>query len=216
MSKKLDELVKIVEKLRSPSGCPWDKKQTHKSLKPHVVEETYEVIDAIDKKNYTQLCEELGDLLLQVVLHSQLAAEKKKFKMDDVIHSISQKLIRRHPHVFQNKKVKNLGELFNRWEKIKSTEHKTDQSILSGIPQSMPALARAEKVQEKAARVGFDWDKTFKKSKNNRKISDEIGDMLFILTNIARELSINAEGALQTSTSKFINKFKAVEKHLKI
>jgi len=246
---KFDELVMVVRRLRGPKGCPWDKVQTHETLKPYMVEEVYEALEAIDLKDDRKLAEELGDLLLHIVMHAEMAREKKKFKIDDVISSIIAKMIRRHPHVFSSKKVKSVDEVWQRWEEIKRKEvakaGEKHKSILESIPQSLPALYRADKVQRRAARVGFDWDniagawekvyeeeeeikmllrkskiqisksKTNPKSKipNNKqkqKIKVEIGDLLFAVVNVARKLDIDAEEALQSSTAKFMRRFKQV------
>ncbi|MDP6037576.1 MAG: nucleoside triphosphate pyrophosphohydrolase, partial [Candidatus Latescibacteria bacterium] len=154
-----DRLISIMARLRSPSGCPWDKEQTHQSLKPYLVEETYEVLDAIDQNNDDEIVEELGDLLLQVVFHSQIANEEKRFTIDDVAATISDKLIRRHPHVFGNVQADTPDEVVKNWEIIKAGEKPGPKaSLLDGIPRHLPALFRAQRLQEKAARVGFDWD----------------------------------------------------------
>lgn len=162
LKSKFNELVKIVRRLRAPKGCPWDRVQTHKTLKPYMVEEVYEALEAIDSKDYKKLAEELGDILLHVVMHAEMAREEKKFKIDDVITSISAKMVRRHPHVFSKKKVKTVEEVWRRWEEIKGEEAKgkgeKHKGILESVPQSLPALYRADKVQRRAARVGFDWN----------------------------------------------------------
>ena len=231
------ELVNIVRKLRSPKGCPWDREQSPKTLKPYMVEEVYEAIEAIDQNDHKKLCEELGDMLLHIVMQAQFAAEEGKFKIEDVIRSINEKMVRRHPHVFGRKRVKTAEEVLERWEKIKQKEvakaGEQHKGILASIPQSLPALYRADKVQRRAARVGFDWDsvagawkKVYEeireikseiqnpKSKQG-KIKEEIGDLLFAGVNVARKLGIDAEEALQNSTSKFTRRFKEIEKHLK-
>ena len=246
---KFDGLVSIVRKLRGPKGCPWDKVQTHETLKPYMVEEVYEAIEAIDSKDYRKLAEELGDILLHIVMHAEMAKEKNKFKIDDIISSISAKMIRRHPHVFSKRKVKSIDEVWQKWEEIKKREvvkkGEKHKGILESIPQSLPALYRADKVQRRAARVGFDWDtvahawekvyeeeeeihhlidkfqitnsKSQTKSKlqitniNKRRLREEIGDLLFAVVNVTRKLNIDAEEALQQSTSKFMRRFKQIE-----
>ena len=227
-----NELVAIVKRLRGEKGCPWDREQTHQTLKPYMVEEVYEAIEAIDQQDYKKLCEELGDILLHVVMHAQFASEEGKFDVRDVIRSIKEKMIRRHPHVFGKKRVKTAEEVLERWEKIKQKEvakaGEKHKGILESIPQSLPALYRADKVQRRAARVGFDWDtvagawtkvyeeiREIKSLKSKPKIKEEIGDLLFAVANVARKLGIDAEEALQNSTSKFMRRFGEIEKRLK-
>jgi len=240
--KNFKELVKIVAKLRAPGGCPWDREQSHETLKPFMVEETYEAIEAIDQRDFKKLCEELGDQLLHVLMHAEMAEEKKKFDINDVIDSIKKKMIRRHPHVFPpsrgyggrggKKKVKTSEEVLERWEQIKQEEKRGEgekhRGILESIPQSLPALYRADKIQRRAARVGFDWntvagawDKVHEeigeikallgKKKDLKKIKEEIGDLLFAVVNVARKLDIDAEEALQNSSSKFMRRFGEIE-----
>lgn len=224
-----EELIRVIKKLRSPHGCPWDRVQTHHSLKPYLIEETYEVLDAIDGGKPEVLMDELGDLLLQVVLHAQIASEKKKFDIYDVVKNITAKMVRRHPHVFAKTKVKDVKDVWRNWEKIKKTE-KIQKSILDSIPAALPALYRATKVQKKAARVGFDWPDTrgvlkkikeeihefeeIKAKKNSKKALDEFGDILFSLVNLARKLDLDAEDALRLSTKKFEKRFKYVEEQV--
>lgn len=220
------KLVKIMEKLRAQGGCPWDRKQTHESIKPYLIEETYEVISAIDSGNDEELKEELGDLLLQIVFHAQMAGEENRFDIDDVAETIVEKLIRRHPHVFGNVKVSGSDEVLRNWEKIKKSEGK--KSIFDGVPEGVPSLLKARRVQEKAKRVGFDWDnidgtlekveEEFKELKEaiqtdkKEKISEEFGDLLFSLVNVSRFLSIDAEDSLRQTIEKFMKRFKNVEK----
>lgn len=160
--KKFEELVRVVKKLRAPNGCPWDRVQTHATLKPYMVEEVYEALEAIDLKDYRQLAEELGDMLLHVVMQAEIGREKKEFTIEDVISSISAKMVRRHPHVFGGKKVKSVEEVWQKWEQIKAGEvkGKSDKvkGVLESVPNALPALYRADKVQRRAARVGFDWN----------------------------------------------------------
>jgi len=220
------KLVKIMEKLRAQGGCPWDRKQTHESIKPYLIEETYEVISAIDSGSDEELKEELGDLLLQIVFHAQMAGEENRFDIDDVAETIVEKLIRRHPHVFGNVKVSGSDEVLRNWEKIKKSEGK--KSIFDGVPEGLPSLLKARRVQEKAKRVGFDWDnidgtlekveEEFKELKEaiqtdkKEKISEEFGDLLFSLVNVSRFLSIDAEDSLRQTVEKFMKRFKNVEK----
>jgi tetrapyrrole methylase family protein / MazG family protein len=239
--KKFEELVKVVRKLRAPNGCPWDRVQSHATLKPYMVEEVYEALEAIDQKDYTKLAEELGDMLLHVVMQAEIGREKKEFTIDDVIASISAKMIRRHPHVFGTKKAKSVEEVWKRWEEIKAKEVKNSsdkvKGILESVPNALPALYRADKVQRRAARVGFDWNNvagawrkvdeernelkeilnTSKRSgsKRNEKIKEELGDLLFAVVNVARKIDIDPEEALQNVTSKFMRRFKEIEKSAK-
>ncbi len=227
--KSFYKLVDVMKKLRGKNGCPWDKKQNHKSLKPYLIEEVYEVIDAIDREDYNDLKEELGDLLLQIVFHSQIAKENGIFTIDDVAEGIVEKLIRRHPHVFGDVKVKDSDEVLKNWEKIKKEEGK--ESVLDGVPKGLPALLKARRVQEKAKRVGFDWknidgalekvEEEFKelkeaiKSNKKDEISEEFGDLLFSLVNVSRFLGIDAEDSLQQTINKFMERFKAIENKIK-
>ena len=211
-------------KLRSPRGCPWDREQTHDSIKGHLVEETFEVIDALEKKDFDELREELGDLLLQVVFHSQLAAEAGRFTIDDVVDGIVVKLRRRHPHVFGDAEAETPQEVLVHWERIKAGE-KNRRSALAGVPEVLPALAYSQKLQEKAARVGFDWavaedilDKLSEEiaefiaaDRATPAFEEEFGDILFTLVNLARHLKIDSELALRRVGKKFKNRFEAME-----
>jgi len=242
---KFDELIRVVRRLRAPNGCPWDRVQTHATLKPYMVEEVYEALEAIDSKDYKKLAEELGDMLLHIVMQAEMGREEKKFNIDDVISSISAKMIRRHPHVFSNKKVRSVEEVWQKWEQIKGEEVKGEakkhKSILESVPHALPALYRADKVQRRAARVGFDWNniagawdkvdeeekeilklmgrskyqttKPKVKQKTVKRIKEEIGDLLFAIVNVTRKLDIDAEEALQLATSKFMKRFKEIELH---
>lgn len=220
---KFKELFEIVKKLRLE--CPWDKEQTNDSIKSATIEEAYEVVESIDEKNYDELKRELGDLLLHIIFHSVIANEENHFKLEDVIDSISEKLIRRHPHVFGNVEVKNADEVKRNWENIKLTEGR--DSILEGVPKILPALQRAHRLQEKAAKVGFDWEKkedVWKKvieeieemhdserRGNKQELEDEIGDVFFALVNYSRFLGIHPENALRKTNEKFINRFNYIE-----
>lgn len=225
----MQDLIDIMAALRGENGCPWDKAQTHESLKPFLLEEAYEVIDAIDRGDANDLTEELGDLLLQIVFHSRLAEERGEFDMGDVIDGICEKMIRRHPHIFGDVKVENAGEVLKNWEDIKREEKdiKTQAQSMASLPATFPALMLAYKVQEKAARVGFDWadvkgamDKVFEemeeikevyKDNNCDKIREEMGDLLFAAVNVARFLKVDPELALRDATKKFIRRFNYVE-----
>jgi tetrapyrrole methylase family protein/MazG family protein len=220
-------LKEIASILRGEEGCAWDRAQTSQTLKPYLIEEAYEVYDAIEKDDYRHLKEELGDLLYQIYAHAQIAEENNLFTIDDVAHAIIDKLIRRHPHVFGDEIVSNKEEVIEKWEKIKKREKSHRASILDGVPLHLPALLKAYRVQQKASRVGFDWDRIkdvlgkldeeideFKdsiKQKDRQKIEEEIGDILFTITNISRFLEINPEEALSRTVDKFIRRFKFIE-----
>jgi len=227
--KKFDDLLRIVAQLRNPNGgCPWDLKQTHKSLIANFIEEVYETIEAIENENYENLKEELGDILLHIVMQAQIAKEENRFDIEDVIENISTKLVERHPHVFGNLIVKDEKEVMDNWENIKLKE-KERTSVLEGVPHSMPALIVASRIQEKAASIGFDWDDVsyaidklyeeileFKEAldkKDMLEMEKEIGDMFFSVVNIARKLNIDSESALRLTIKKFENRFKKVEKY---
>jgi XTP/dITP diphosphohydrolase len=216
--------VETVKRLRNE--CPWDKEQTHTSLRRCLLEESYEVLEAIDNNNLDELKKELGDLLLQVVFHTTIAEEEKEFTLNDVIKSENQKLISRHPHVFGNLKVSGSDEVKTNWEKLKTKEGR--ESILDGVPKELPALFRAFRIQEKASKVGFDWKnekpvyqkilEEIEELKENiesgidkEKISDEFGDVLFSIVNYSRFLKINPEDALRKTIEKFVRRFKKVE-----
>jgi tetrapyrrole methylase family protein / MazG family protein len=224
MSSSVDRLHKIVAQLRSPEGCPWDREQTHQSLKPHLIEECYELIDAIDAGDDKEMKEELGDLLLQVVLHSQMASEENRFTMDDVATVIADKLINRHPHVFGETRLPDSAAVLKQWEVIKRNEKQERRSALDGVPKALPALARAQKVQTKAARVGFDWNQAdgalAKVREELREIEssaedhlpEELGDLLFAVVNFARKKELDAEQLLNNATAKFAARFQVIER----
>ena len=227
MKRAIEKLLKTVARLRSPKGCPWDKEQTHKTLKRYLIEESYETIDAIDKSDKHALMEELGDVLLQVVLHAQIAKENKDFTFDDVCNSINKKMISRHPHVFSNTKVKNTEEVLKNWEILKNNEKPYRKELLDGVPSSLPALLKALKVSKKVARLGFEWEKDsqlwdkfydeikeFKqavKSKKKTKQSEEFGDLLFTVVNLARWYKLDPEENLNNGIKKFIKRFNKVK-----
>lgn len=226
-----DRLVDILEMLRSETGCPWDREQTHTTLKKYLVEETYEVIEAIDEGNMYKICEELGDLLLQIVFHAQLARESGYFDFNDIVKEISRKLIRRHPHVFAEVRVSDSAQVSVNWEKIKAGEKaargESQASVLDGIPQGLAALAKAEKTQKKAAKVGFDWpdyrgalEKVDEELAEFRQalhlddremLTDELGDLFFAMVNLARLLDVNPEDALNGTIRKFCARFRHME-----
>ena len=225
---KLENLIKILKKLRSSDGCDWDKEQTHESLIPYLLEETYEVIEAIQTKDYKLLKEELGDLLLHIIFQAELASEKEKFNIYDSIQNINEKLIKRHPYVFNNKNDESYTK--GNWESAKQKE-KNRESLLDGVPKALPALTKARRIQEKAASVNFDWVNIqqvyskideeiseLKEAINNKqqdKIEDELGDVLFTVVNLSRHIQINPEVALDKSIKKFINRFSRLEKYMK-
>jgi tetrapyrrole methylase family protein/MazG family protein len=228
---EFERLVEIMRKLRAPEGCPWDREQTHKSLIPYMLEETYEVIDSIEDSDMKKLREELGDLLLQIVFHSQMASEEGDFNIEDVAKSISDKLINRHPHIFKQKADLTPDEVTHNWEQIKLREKEDkSESALSGIPRTAPALLRAFRLQQKAARFGFDWEKwqdVLEKAEeeirelkeaietnSSAKIEEEIGDLLFAVVNLSRFLGVDPETALNHMNKKFIERFRYVEKKL--
>jgi len=226
------ELVRIMERLRAPGGCPWDREQTRESIKPYVIEEAYEVAEAIEDNNIDDLRAELGDLLLQVVFHAEMAREEGLFTVEEVVQGIIEKLIRRHPHVFRDTEVKDSAEVLRNWARIKAEERKDskDRSIVSGVPHALPALARAHRVSEKASRVGFDWETAPAVLEKVREelgeleaavqlgaradVEAELGDLLFALTSLGRHLDIHAEDALQRASDRFIRRFRYIEARL--
>lgn len=223
-----DRLVQIMATLRSPEGCPWDREQTRESLKAFLIEEAYEVLEALDHGGKEKLQEELGDLLLQVVFHAQVAAELGEFSMDDVLEHVTDKLVRRHPHVFGESRAETPAQALSNWERLKQAERGGVQeaSALSGVPKTLPALLRAQRLQDKASRVGFDWGET---AQVLRKVEEElaelktamerwpeaveaeIGDLLFSLVNLARFLHLNPEEALRKCIEKFTRRFRHIE-----
>ena len=226
----IDRLIDIMATLRSEQGCPWDREQTLETLKPYLIEEAYEVLDAIDREDVDDHREELGDLLLQVVFQSQLRREAGEFVFDDVADAISDKLIRRHPHVFGDVDVADADEVIRNWDAIKKEEKAEagkKKSALEGVPRSLPALMRAHEVQKRAARTGFDWDdpcqvldkldeevaelKQALNAQQDAEISDELGDLLFTVVNLARKLGRRSEDLLQQANQKFSNRFQEVE-----
>lgn len=221
-----ERLCRVMARLRSPDGCSWDRKQTHRSLLPYLIEECYEVVEAVEADDPVELKEELGDLLCQVVFHAQLACEQGDFTIDDSVSTITNKLIRRHPHVFGDRKELSPGQVRNQWEKIK-IESGEKKSVLSGLPSSMPALVMAYRMGEKAAGVGFDWKKAedvLEKlheeleevsrevdASDHEKLADEIGDLLFATASLARKLDIDPEMALKRALRKFSGRFDKLE-----
>ena len=251
---RFEDLVKIMERLRGNNGCPWDKEQSRKSLKPYLIEESYEVLEAIDEGKPEKIKEELGDLLFQILFHAQISKDMKEFDINDVIEKIHEKMIRRHPHVFSTpptlplqrgggaggisplKKgaegVVSAKDALAQWEDIKrkEKEYRGRKSVLDGVPKKLPSLLRAHRLQDKAARVGFDWehiDQVFAKveeemdefrkafsDKNTEEMENELGDLLFALVNIARFIEVNPEDALRKTISRFIKRFHYIEEEI--
>ncbi len=246
MSQAFNDLVKVVARLRSPEGCPWDLKQTHESLKPFLLEEAYEVLEALDTQDPQHLREELGDLLLQILFHARIEFEQNTFSIEDVVTDLTQKLIRRHPHVFtaqsEEKPKLNYGQVINQWEAIKRAEYSTkSDSILTGVPASLPSLLRAYQIQTRASRIGFDWETpgqvleklneeleelrtaatqppapnpVLQQSGTHAAIEHELGDVLFTIVNAARFLQINPEEALRKANNRFLTRFQYMEQHM--
>lgn len=225
-SNRFKDLVEIVQILRKE--CPWDRKQTHESIKDNLIEEAYETVEAIDQKNYDELKKELGDLLLHVVFHSRMATEQQHFGIEDVIRSIQEKLIRRHPHVFGDTVAGDAKKVAENWENIKLKEGK--KSVLDGLPSHLPALIKAQRMQEKAGNVGFDWPDTDQvwdkleeeiselkqtlEARNQRESEKEFGDLLFSLVNVGRFFKLNAEDSLRLTNRKFEKRFRYIEKQV--
>ncbi len=225
--KKLDQfatLVDIIARLRAPDGCPWDRKQTHASLRENLLEECYEVLEALDEGDSTKLSDELGDLLMQIVLHAQIAAEAGEFELGDVIRGINAKLIHRHPHIFGLKKVKDADEVAHNWELLKGEEREAGTSILESVPKQMPALGYSQEVQRRVAQLGFDWEdvdgvidklveevRQFQQPESNEPRAEEFGDLLFTLVNVARRQGIDTEAALREANKRFYQRFSYME-----
>ncbi len=224
----LGDMTAIMAELRSPKGCPWDRQQDHRSLKPYLLEEAYEVLEAIDSGDRVHLCEELGDLLLQVIFHSELAREQGHFSLWDVVDGITRKIYRRHPHVFQEEKLADAGAVVRRWQEIKLQEKGGKEDDRFALPPGLPALMKAQKVQKKAAAVGFDWphvngalEKVTEELKEleearagetKGRVAEEYGDLLFAIVNVARFLGVDAEQALAAAVRKFIHRFAFIER----
>jgi tetrapyrrole methylase family protein/MazG family protein len=221
---QFDTLVEIIAKLRAPDGCPWDRKQSHVSLRESLLEECYEVLAALDEGDSGKLCDELGDLLMQIVLHAQIAAEVREFELKDVVKSINTKLIHRHPHVFGSRKGRDAEEVALSWEALKQEERGADTSILASVPKHLPSLGYSQSVQRRVAQVGFDWkdidgviDKLaeeigeFKQADTGEQKASEFGDLLFTLVNIARRLGIDSEAALRETNKRFYRRFTHME-----
>lgn len=230
-----DKLVELMNVLRGPEGCPWDKEQTRETLKPMLIEESHEVLEALDDGDPSELCEELGDLLFQVVFHARIAQERGEFDAYEVCRRVYEKMVRRHPHIFADATYRDARELLKHWEDIKAAEQKAagkakrKKSLLDGIPPGLPALYTSYQISSKAARVGFDWpdiqgirDKLLEefeeleeavKEQNPKRIKEEVGDLLFAALNIARFLQIDPETALKGANRKFAKRFRRLEQH---
>ncbi len=226
------KLIEIVDTLMGENGCPWDNVQTRESLKPYLVEETYEVLEALDTNDPDQIKDELGDLLYQILFHSKISSKNNEFDIKDVLNNLKEKMVRRHPHVFKEGQVNTPDQVIERWEEIKKEEktHSNHPSILDSVPKQLPSLLRAQKLQKKAAKEGFDWDEIsdvfdkldeeiseFKSAVLEGKgtdIQSELGDILFVLVNIAKFKKIDAEEALRSTNNKFIKRFQRIEKEV--
>jgi MazG family protein len=232
---KFQRLVEIMARLRAPGGCPWDREQTFDSIKPYTLEETYEVLDAIDRREWDELCAELGDFLLQAVFFAQMASEEKRFDIGDSLDSINEKLIRRHPHVFADETARTEGDVRKRWDQIKAEERKEKSGgkapgLLAGVPRALPALVEAQQISSRAAGAGFDWtrpEEVLNKLDEERaefaeacaqgahdRIEDELGDLLFVLVNLARFYKVDPEQALRRTNAKFRKRFGHIERRL--
>ena len=231
---KFQRLVELMARLRAPDGCPWDREQTFDTIKPYLLEETYEVMDAIDRRDWPELTGELGDLLLQAVFFAQMASEEQLFRIEDSIDAINSKLIRRHPHVFGDQTAKNEGDVRKIWGEVKAEEKRakasTDESLLSGVPRNLPALVEAQQISSRAANAGFDWDNAdqvvdklheelaelaeAQQGASKEQREGEIGDLLFVLVNLARFEKVDPEQALRKTNAKFRRRFLHVEQGL--
>ena len=239
MSQSLDQLREIITRLRAPGGCPWDREQTASSLRTSLIEEAYEVVDAIEREHPSDLEEELGDLLINIMMQAEIAADQGGFTIDSIASTAAEKLVRRHPHVFGDASAETSGAVLSQWEEIKRAERRAkgldqgeDASLLDGVARAFPALVRAQKIQKKAAKVGFDWERpedVVEKIREEirevevempgrhdpdvaQRLSEEVGDLLFAVVNLARALSIDAESALQEATVKFEKRFISMER----
>ncbi|PWU07109.1 MAG: nucleoside triphosphate pyrophosphohydrolase [Terriglobia bacterium] len=231
---KFQQLVSLMARLRAPGGCPWDREQTFDTIKPYTLEETYEVLDAIDRHDWNEVAEELGDLLLQVVFYAQMAEEEKLFSIGDSLDAINQKLIRRHPHVFGNGSAESAGDVKRIWGEIKAAEKKdkgkAESGLLDSVPRAMPALVEAQQVSSRAAGAGFDWETAeqvigklheelaeldeARRNASQAELEGEIGDLLFVLVNLARFVKVDPEQALRRTNAKFRERFAYIERKL--
>ena len=236
-----EKLVALQKRLRAPNGCPWDREQTHRTLRAYLIEEAYEVLDALEGGDDAKFAEEMGDLLLQIVFHSQIATEEGRFTISDVIREVHEKMVRRHPHVFGTKRAKDAAEVLKNWEQIKAKERrakdgsvelsasaKPPESLLDGVPRGLPATLEGLQLTKKAARIGFDWEdaggvlgkmreegaelEKALKEKDSRKVEEELGDLLFAAVNLARFLRVDPEIALKNANAKFAKRFREMER----
>ena len=229
---KFQKLVSIMARLRAPGGCPWDREQTFDSIKPYTLEETYEVLDAIDRRDFPNLAEELGDFILQAVFYAQMAGEENLFTIDDSLDAINQKLVRRHPHVFGEETAADAREVLKLWGEVKAAEKKekgeADATLLGGVPRALPALVEAQQIASRAAGVGFDWENAgqvieklheelaeFNAAESRDHLEDELGDMLFVIVNLARFVKVDPEQALRRTNAKFRKRFGYLEAKLR-
>jgi MazG family protein len=231
---KFQKLVEIMARLRAPGGCPWDREQTFDSIKPYTLEETYEVLDAVDRRDWNNLAEELGDFMLQAVFYAQMASEQQLFTIGDALDAVNQKLVRRHPHVFGDESAESAGDVKRIWGEIKAGEKKKKggegESLLAGVPRALPALVEGQQIAGRAAGVGFDWDnagqvleklseevtefEAARRSGDPVQLEDEIGDLLFVLVNLARFVNVDPEQALRRTNAKFRQRFGYIERRL--
>src|SRR5436305_8868575 len=231
---KFQRLVETMARLRAPNGCPWDREQTFDTIKPYTLEETYEVLDAIDRRAWRELADELGDFMLQAVFYAQIAAEQNLFRIDDALDAINQKLIRRHPHVFGEESAETAGDVKRIWGEVKAAEKKDkgkpDQTLLGGVPRALPALVEAQQIASRAAGVGFDWENPeqvieklheelaeldqARRNRSQDELEDEMGDLLFVLVNLARFVKVDPEQALRRTNAKFRRRFGFMERRL--
>ena len=230
IGKEFEELVKIISRLRHPDGCPWDRDQTSQSLIPFLIEEIYELIESIDEENWETVKEELGDVILHIVFQASIAEDNQQFKLEEVLKTVNEKLVKRHPHVFNLDKAVITGDINKEWE-ISKHKDKGRESRLDGVPNNLPSIIKAQRLQQKASLAGFDWNKIelvwekiheeilelkeAQHQKNNDHIEEEIGDVLFSIVNLSRFLDISADNALRRTNRKFINRFKKVEEGIK-
>jgi tetrapyrrole methylase family protein/MazG family protein len=221
---RFSALVDIIARLRAPDGCPWDRKQTHASLRENLLAECYEVLEALDEGDSTKLCDELGDLLMQIVLHAQIAGEAGEFGLGEVVANINTKLIHRHPHIFGSKKVRDAEEVALNWEVLKGEEREPGASVLESVPRQMPALGYSQEIQRRAAHLGFDWEDDggvidklaeevgeFQQADTEERKAEEFGDLLFTLANIARRMGTDLEAALREANKRFYKRFTYME-----
>ena len=233
-AEKFERLVALMVRLRAPGGCPWDREQTFDSIKPHTLEETYEVLDAIDRRDWPELKEELGDYILQAVFYAQMAAEQGLFTIEDALEAINGKLLRRHPHIFGGESAETAGDVKRIWSEVKAAEKaaqgRRQESLLAGVPRALPALVEAQQIASRAAQAGFDWENAeqvlekleeelrefaaARRGGSHEQLEDELGDLLFVLVNLARFVKVDPEQALRATNAKFRERFAYIERKL--